>query len=80
MAYSEKLLKYKSLLTLSRRRPMSYRNQSFDLLRKSMDWFLYDIGLRHERVKRRNGYKRIKSKIFQHKCGISRNVVKPNRE
>ena len=21
------------------------------LLRKSMDWFLYDIGLRHERVK-----------------------------
>ena len=22
-----------------------------DLLRKSMDWFLYDIGLRHERVK-----------------------------
>ena len=30
---------------------MSYRNQSIDLLRKSMDWFLYDIGLRHERVK-----------------------------
>ena len=22
-----------------------------DLLRKSMDWFLYDKGLRHERVK-----------------------------
>ena len=22
-----------------------------DLLRKSMDWFLYDNGLRHERVK-----------------------------
>ena len=22
------------------------------MLRKSMDWFLYDIGLRHERVKR----------------------------
>ena len=21
-----------------------------DMLRKSMDWFLYDIGLRHERV------------------------------
>ena len=30
---------YKSL-TLSRRRPLSYRNQSIDLLRKSMDWFL----------------------------------------
>ena len=29
---------------------MSYRNQSIDLLRKSMDWFLYDIGLHHERV------------------------------
>ena len=32
-------------------RPLSYRNQSIDLLRKSMDWFLYDNGLRHERVK-----------------------------
>ena len=39
-----------SLLTLSRRRPLSYRNQSIDLLCKSMDWFLYDNGLRHERV------------------------------
>ena len=37
-------------LTLSWRRPMSYRNQSIDLLRKSMDWFLYDIDLHHERV------------------------------
>ena len=26
--------------------PLSYRNQSIDL-----DWFLYDNGLRHERVK-----------------------------
>ena len=33
------------------RRPIWYRNQSIDLLRKSMDWFLYDIGLRQERVK-----------------------------
>ena len=31
--------------------PLSYRNQSTDLLRKSMGWFLYDNGLRHERVK-----------------------------
>ena len=38
-------------LTLSRRRPLSYRNQSIDLLPKSMDWFLYDNGLRLERVK-----------------------------
>ena len=31
--------------------PLSYRNQSIDLPRKSMDRFLYDNGLRHERVK-----------------------------
>ena len=32
-------------------RPLSYRNQSIDLRSKSVDWFLNDIGLRHERVK-----------------------------
>ena len=42
------------ILTLSRRRPLSYRNQSIDLLRKSMDWFLYDNGLHNERVKQQN--------------------------
>ena len=31
--------------------PISYRNQSIDLLGKSMDWFLNDIGLGHEGVK-----------------------------
>ena len=41
----------KNELTLSWRRPLSYKNQSIELLRKSMDWFLYDNGLRHERVK-----------------------------
>ena len=30
---------------------LSYRNQSIDLQSKSMDWFLYDSGLRQERVK-----------------------------
>ena len=30
-----------------------YRNQSIDLQKKSMDWFLYDNGLSHERVKSR---------------------------
>ena len=39
------------ILTLSRRRPLSYRNQSIDYLRKSVDWFLYDNDLRLERVK-----------------------------
>ena len=29
---------------------LSYRNQSTDLLFKSVDWFLYDRDLRHERV------------------------------
>ena len=38
-------------LTLSWRRPLSYRNQSIDLLCKSMDWFLYDNSLHHEGVK-----------------------------
>ena len=37
-------------LTLSWRRPLSYRNQTIDLLHKSMDWFRYDNGHRHERV------------------------------
>ena len=37
-------------LTISWRRPLSYRNQSIDFRSKSMDWFLYDNGLRHERV------------------------------
>ena len=39
------------ILTLSWRRPISYRNQSIDFRSKSMDWFLYDIGLCHERFK-----------------------------
>ena len=38
-------------LTLSRRRPLSYGNQSIELRSKSMNWFLYDNGLRHEKVK-----------------------------
>ena len=41
-----------SFLTLSWRRPISYRNQSIDLQSKPMDWFLYDTGLPHERVKK----------------------------
>ena len=37
-------------LTLSWRRPLSYRNYSSDLLCKSVDWYLYDRDLHHERV------------------------------
>ena len=39
------------ILTLSWPSFLSYRNQSIDLQSKSMDWFLYDRYLRHERVK-----------------------------
>ena len=39
------------LLTLSWRRPLSYTNQSTDLLCILMDWFLYDNSLRYEIVK-----------------------------
>ena len=38
-------------LTLPWWRSPSYRNQSNNLLCKSMDWFLYDRDLFHERVK-----------------------------
>ena len=40
-------------LTLSRRRLLSYRNQSIDLWRKSMDWFLYNNGLRLNFLRRK---------------------------
>ena len=46
------MLFFKFILTLSWRRSLSYRNQSIDLLGKSIDWFLYDNGLRRERVKK----------------------------
>ena len=42
---------FRDLLTLSWRRSLSYRNQPIDLQSKSMDWFLYDEDLSHEKVK-----------------------------
>ena len=41
--------------------PLSYRNQSTDLLCKSMDWFLHDNGLSHERVKKKTCWNNIAS-------------------
>ena len=41
----------KWILTLSRRRSLSYRHQFIDLLFKWLDWFLYDRDFPHERVK-----------------------------
>ena len=57
------------ILTLSWRRPLSYKNQSIDLRSKSMDWFLYDNVLRHERFKRN-----IKKNI----CRASKNLKTSN--
>ena len=41
----------KYVLNFSWQRSLSYRNQSNDFYSKSMDWFLYDRYLRHERGK-----------------------------
>ena len=61
-------------LTLSRRRPLSYRKQSIDLLRKSMNWFLYDNSLRLERVKCScRGFRC--SNIRSHPVVFSKNVL-----
>ena len=38
-------------------RSLPYRNQSIDLQRKSVDWFLYNRDLRHERVNMNYEYK-----------------------
>ena len=35
---------------------LSYRNQSIDLQSESMDWFLHDRDLRHEKVKQSWAY------------------------
>ena len=62
--------------------PLSYKNQYIDLLRESMDCFLYDNGLRHERVKEKstcfyfiNGsYNRSKSFISNHLERLNRTI------
>ena len=46
------VMKNRKHLTLSRRKPLSYRNQSIDLQSKSMDWFLYDNGLLLKELKK----------------------------
>ena len=52
-------------LTLSWRRPLSYRNPSIDLPSKSMGWHLYDNGLRHERVNEKKK-SAIRNTIYDH--------------
>ena len=71
------------ILTLSWRGPLLYRNQSIDLQSKSMDGFLYDNDLRHERVKIKNLYpfsllaNMMKSLLFSCRFAISqKNIMK----
>ena len=67
---------FRVTLTLSRRRALSYRNQSIDLL---MDWFLYHNGLRLERVNVTTNEKCMK--VFSNLNGLSSlfYFVKKNR-
>ena len=62
-------------LTLSWRRSLSNRNQPIDLRSKSMDWFLYDNGLRHERVKEDN-LKKLSKFIGKHQRSSASNFMK----
>ena len=55
-------------LTFSWLRSLWYRNQSIDLLWKSMDWFLYHRYLRHERVNRVNFILNIYSMMIFSTC------------
>ena len=55
-------IQYPLILTLSWWWSLSYRNQSIDLLCKSLDWFLYDRDLRHESVN--------ESKYCWFSCGV----------
>ena len=48
------------ILTLSWRRSLLYRNHSIDLISKLTDWFLYDRGYHHERVKHSSGIIRMR--------------------
>ena len=43
-------MRMKSFLNRSWRRSLLYRNQSIDLQNKSMNCFLYDKNLRHDRI------------------------------
>ena len=47
----EKYISFRIINSFMMEIPLSYRIQSIDLQRKSMDWFLYDMDVRHESVK-----------------------------
>ena len=60
-------------------RSISYRNQSIDLQSKSMDWFLYDADLRHERVKQVFDLRLIESYFKPQNAGCSKFQVICNK-
>ena len=62
-------------LTLSWRRPLSYRNYSTDLICKWMGWFLYDNGLPHERVKSINNYLTVSNWSLYYYCSEWRQKI-----
>ena len=65
-----------SYLTLLWTRSLSYGNQSIDLQSKSMDWFLHDRDLRHERVKViYTKILMISEKVFTTKSWLLSNIV-----
>ena len=68
-----------SVLTLSWHRSLPHRNPPIDLQSKSMDWFLYDMDLHHEKVKghflrifRMHAYKFTKQEIQNSKIWQSK--------
>ena len=73
------MIPMKSFLTLSRRKPLSYRNHSIDLQSKSVDWFLCYNGLRHERVNHLNQQEKNKAlvSLFNQFNSIFLNLQKP---
>ena len=61
---------------------LSYRNQSIDLLCKSMEWFLYDRDICHERVneKYNESYSASMKKKKKKKKKKKRNKKKKNKK
>ena len=74
-SYSFSVFLLSFILTLSWQRPLSYRNQSIDLLCKSVDWFLYDNSLRQERVKQENKLDILVVEVYSHPAFTAENIV-----
>ena len=64
--------------TLLQRRFLLYRNQSIELQSKSIDWFLYERGLRNERVTSSTTTRGIPTILYVPlvSLGLVRNIIK----